>query len=87
MNERFVMKLRSMVLAASMVLITVPGTAFGVNAADRTVIQHKGSETLANVVAQAWAKHYRDAKPGAKRNSCRVNKSFLDKGIPKCITR
>ena len=67
--------------------LVAAGTAFGVNAADRTVIQNKGSETLANVVAQALAEHYRDAKPGAKGNSCLVNKSFLDKGIRKCITR
>lgn len=33
-----------------------------VQAADRTVIQNKGSDTLVNV-AQAWAEHYRDVKP------------------------
>lgn len=35
------------------------GAAFGVNAADRTVIQNKGSDTLVNV-AQAWAEAYRE---------------------------
>ncbi|MCF6282747.1 MAG: phosphate ABC transporter substrate-binding protein [Candidatus Polarisedimenticolaceae bacterium] len=33
-----------------------------VSAADRFVIQNKGSDTLVNV-AQAWAEHYRDVKP------------------------
>ncbi len=41
-----------------MILVTV-SAACGVNAADRTVIQNKGSDTLVNV-AQAWAEKYRD---------------------------
>jgi len=42
---------------AALALATAP-----VQAADRTVIQNKGSDTLVNV-AQAWAEHYRDVKP------------------------
>jgi phosphate transport system substrate-binding protein len=36
--------------------------AFGVQAADRTVIQNKGSDTLVNV-AQAWAEAYQEVNP------------------------
>jgi phosphate transport system substrate-binding protein len=42
-------------------LVTV-GAALGVNAAERSVIQNKGSDTLVNV-AQAWAEAYRDVAP------------------------
>ncbi len=51
------MKLKQFVMT-----LVAAGTAFGVSAADRTVIQNKGSDTLVNV-AQAWAEHYRDVKP------------------------
>ncbi|MCB1858487.1 MAG: phosphate ABC transporter substrate-binding protein [Gammaproteobacteria bacterium] len=37
-------------------------TALNVQAADRTVIQNKGSDTLVNV-AQAWAEAYREVDP------------------------
>lgn len=43
----------------SLCLILSATSAF---AADRTVIQNKGSDTLVNV-AQAWAEHYKDQNP------------------------
>jgi phosphate transport system substrate-binding protein len=44
-------------------LIAGPALLFSLEAAaDRTVIQNKGSDTLVNV-AQAWAEAYRDVKP------------------------
>ena len=39
--------------------VTAMVCAFGVQAADRTVIQNKGSDTLVNV-AQAWAEEYQN---------------------------
>ncbi|MBL3528882.1 MAG: phosphate ABC transporter substrate-binding protein [gamma proteobacterium endosymbiont of Lamellibrachia anaximandri] len=46
----------TLAFAATSLLASLPA------AADRTVIQNKGSDTLVNV-AQAWAEHYRDVKP------------------------
>ncbi len=46
------MNLRQMAL-----LLITAGVAFGVSAAERTVLQNKGSDTLVNV-AQAWAEAY-----------------------------
>ena len=43
-------------------LATLALATVTVQAADRTVIQNKGSDTLVNV-AQAWAEHYREVKP------------------------
>ncbi len=37
--------------------------SFSTMAADRVLIQNKGSDTLVNV-AQAWAEHYKDVNPG-----------------------
>jgi phosphate transport system substrate-binding protein len=51
------MNIRQIFLA----LITVSAT-FTVSAAERSVIQNKGSDTLVNV-AQAWAEAYRDVAP------------------------
>ena len=51
---------KKLVIAAS--LATSIFTGLSVQAADRTVIQNKGSDTLVNV-AQAWAERYRDVKP------------------------
>lgn len=48
--------LKHLMFAASSLLFVLPA------AADRTVIQNKGSDTLVNV-AQAWAEAYRDVKP------------------------
>ena len=42
--------------------VTAIVCAFGVQAADRTVIQNKGSDTLVNV-AQAWAENYKEINP------------------------
>ncbi len=47
-----------------LVTVIVAGTTFGVNAADRAVIQNKGSDTLVNV-AQAWAEAYSKVDPNA----------------------
>jgi phosphate transport system substrate-binding protein len=41
------------------IAVTAIVCAFGVQAADRTVIQNKGSDTLVNV-AQAWAEEYQN---------------------------
>ncbi len=38
-------------------------SAVGISAADRVLIQNKGSDTLVNV-AQAWAEHYKDINKG-----------------------
>jgi phosphate transport system substrate-binding protein len=46
----------------TIVAVIAAGAAFTVNAADRTVLQNKGSDTLVNV-AQAWAEAYRDVAP------------------------
>ncbi|QYZ67554.1 MAG: phosphate ABC transporter substrate-binding protein [Gammaproteobacteria bacterium (ex Lamellibrachia satsuma)] len=46
----------TLAFAATSLLASLPA------AADRTVIQNKGSDTLVNV-AQAWAEHYREVKP------------------------
>jgi phosphate transport system substrate-binding protein len=46
----------------TIVAVIAAGAAFAVNAADRTVLQNKGSDTLVNV-AQAWAEAYRDVAP------------------------
>jgi phosphate transport system substrate-binding protein len=48
------MNLKQFVMA-----LVAASTACGVVAADRTIIQNKGSDTLVNV-AQAWAEKYRD---------------------------
>ncbi|MES9981587.1 MAG: substrate-binding domain-containing protein, partial [Candidatus Thiodiazotropha sp. 6PLUC5] len=45
--------------ALSMAAVALYLTTQVVSAADRTVIQNKGSDTLVNV-AQAWAEEYRD---------------------------
>ncbi len=45
-----------------LVTVIVAGTTFGADAADRTVIQNKGSDTLVNV-AQAWAEAYSEVNP------------------------
>ena len=46
----------------TIVAMIAAGSAFTANAADRTVLQNKGSDTLVNV-AQAWAEAYRDVAP------------------------
>jgi phosphate transport system substrate-binding protein len=46
----------------TLIAVIAAGATFGVNAADRTVLQNKGSDTLVNV-AQAWAEAYRDVAP------------------------
>ena len=51
-------KLTIRAAAAAVALLT----GFAAQAADRTVIQNKGSDTLVNV-AQAWAEHYREVNP------------------------
>ncbi len=43
--------------------LVAASTPLGVNAADRTLIQNKGSDTLVNV-AQAWAEKYREVDAG-----------------------
>jgi phosphate transport system substrate-binding protein len=45
-----------------LVAFVVAGTAVGATAADRVVIQNKGSDTLVNV-AQAWAEAYSKVNP------------------------
>jgi phosphate transport system substrate-binding protein len=44
------------------VTLIIAGATLGANAAERSVIQNKGSDTLVNV-AQAWAEAYRDVAP------------------------
>ncbi len=45
-----------------LVAMVITGTALAAAAAERTVIQNKGSDTLVNV-AQAWAEAYREVDP------------------------
>lgn len=52
---------RKLFIAASLAATTLL-SGLSANAADRTVIQNKGSDTLVNV-AQSWAEHYREVKP------------------------
>ncbi|MBF0469946.1 MAG: hypothetical protein HQL48_01080, partial [Gammaproteobacteria bacterium] len=54
------MKLRHFLLAP--LAATALWSASAAVAADRVVIQNKGSDTLANV-AQAWAENYRTINP------------------------
>ena len=49
----------SLSAAAAAVFFTLSANS---SAADRTLIQNKGSDTLVNV-AQAWAEHYKDVNP------------------------
>lgn len=53
---------KQMNLKQTLIAVIAAGAAFGVSAADRTVLQNKGSDTLVNV-AQAWAEAYRDVAP------------------------
>lgn len=49
-------------LTQTLIAVIAVSATFGVNAADRTVLQNKGSDTLVNV-AQAWAEAYKDVAP------------------------
>ncbi len=49
-------------LTQTLIAVIAASATFGVNAADRTVLQNKGSDTLVNV-AQAWAEAYKDVAP------------------------
>jgi phosphate transport system substrate-binding protein len=48
-------------LKQTLIALIAAGAAFSVNAADRVVLQNKGSDTLVNV-AQAWAEAYGDVE-------------------------
>ena len=55
-------KLRNLMnIKQTIVAVIAVGAAFSANAADRVVLQNKGSDTLVNV-AQAWAEAYGEVK-------------------------
>ncbi len=54
------MEIQPTIKAAVAAIVLITGMT--AQAADRTVIQNKGSDTLVNV-AQAWAEHYREVNP------------------------